>query len=350
MITVNLDMHQTNQLRKHIFVFLLSFSVLIGSSYNTYLSFERFQNPDSETYMNIARLNFQDQSLVRKYRIIVPLLASATAWPIEKVYYKVFTANRDNHDWPLLTGFFLVNTLLMSLAAVFIFAIMQQQNLGATACGVGLAAFLAGGRWASFLTGHPVTDSLTILCIAMVVYGLIRPNYILLCIGIVFGFLSKESTALFFPMIILFMARNKLAAIACMLFALLLYFAIKYIIDQQSGTGVSESLQRDLEHLSYVTHSLSKLFSLKGIGDLFSVYGFFTLPLLTGIFYKSFRKGLWQYFDKLLLVFCLTIFVHMILSAELARMLYLGSAMFIPFIAKSFDVHPAFNKFNLKHG
>src|SRR5688572_10133180 len=38
MKTLNLAMHQTSKARKYILVFFISFAVLIGSSYNTYLS------------------------------------------------------------------------------------------------------------------------------------------------------------------------------------------------------------------------------------------------------------------------------------------------------------------------
>ena len=334
-------MPRSNKLRIYILVFLVSFSILIGSSYNTYLSYERFYNPDSETYTNTARFNFEDQSLVRKYRIIVPFLANITTWPIGKLYYKIFKDKRDVHDWPLLTGFFIVNAFLMSLSAVFIFAIMRHKRISMAGCVIGISAFLTGGRWASFLTGHPVTDSLTILCIAMVIYGLIRPKYTILYFGIIIGLLSKESVLLFYPMILLFSTGNRLKVLASMLGALSLYFLLKYGIDQLSGTDLTASLQQDLDHTANIELSLRKLFSPKGVGDLFSVYGFFCLPLLTGIFYKSFRDKISVYFDKLFLVFLLTIIVHMLLSTELARMFYLGSAIFIPLLAKSFEIHPA---------
>lgn len=325
-------------------VFFVAFAVLVGSSYNTYLSYERFYNPDSETYTNTARFHFKDQSLIRKYRIIVPAMANITAWPLEKVYYKVLKDQRDKYDWPLLTGFFIVNALLMSLAAVVIYKIMQQQRLSEIACVIGLAAFLAGGRWASFLTGHPVTDSLTILSIVAIVYSLLKPNHLLLAAGIVIGLLSKESTALFFPMILFWVPpRGRLIALGSMALAFIFYFSIKYGIDQFSGTLSRESIYEDLDSLNSIKYSLVKIFSVKGFADVFSVYGFFNLLLLTGLFYKSFRIQLWKYLDKLFLIFLLTIFVHMILSTELARMFYLGSALFVPLLAKCFDIHPAFH-------
>ena len=330
---------------RYALVFFLSFSILIGSSYNTYLSCERFYNADSETYMNIAKFNFTNQSLVRKYRIIVPAMAYVVSIPISKVYYKIVSDKRDKYDWPLLTGFFLINSILMALAAVLIYKIMELQQLTALSSVVGLMAFLAGGRWAGIIAAHPVTDSLTILCICTIVYGLLKPNRFLLAAGIIIGLISKESFALFFPMALLFSSKQtRLTVIISILAALLIYFGIKYLIDNASGTALQASFSEDLDTFNSLKLSIQKLFSAKGVGDIFSVYGFFSLFFLTGIFYRSFRKLIRPTFNRLFIVFALTIFVHMLLSTELARMFYLGSALFVPFLTKCFEVHPLFSK------
>ncbi|MEI9944362.1 MAG: hypothetical protein WDN26_09070 [Chitinophagaceae bacterium] len=185
-------------LSNYFFIFFLSFSIIMGSSYNTYLSYERFYNADSETYMNIAKFDFKEQSLIRRYRVIIPALAYFVSQPISKVYYNVFKDKRDKYDWPLLTGFFLINSLLLSLATVLIYRIMKFKEIGELGCIVGLCIFLTGGRWASFIAGHPTTDSLTIVCIAAIVYGLIASQKILLAAGIILGLLSKESVGFFF--------------------------------------------------------------------------------------------------------------------------------------------------------
>ena len=326
-------------------VFFLSFSILIGSGYNTYLSYERFYNVDSETYINIAKLNFTNQSLIRKYRILVPVMANAVSVPINSVYYKLVSDKRDKYDWPLLTGFFLINSIIMALAALLIYKIMEFQHLNKLSCAVGLLAFVAGGRWAGFIAAHPVTDSLTILSIAAIVYSLLKPNSILLAAGIIIGMISKESVALFFPMVILFSSKQtRITALISIPAALLIYFSIKYFIDHASGTSSVASLSEDFDSINSITFSIRKLFSAKGAADIFSVYGFFSLLILSGMFYKRFRKLILPSFNLLFIIFALTIFVHMLLSTELARMFYLGSALFVPFLAKCFEVHPWLNK------
>lgn len=329
------------------FIFLFSFSIIIGSSYNTYLSFERFSNPDSETYLNIAKFNFKGQSLVRRYRIIVPALADAASFPIGKVYYKIVNEKRDKYDWPLLTGFFLINSILLACAAVMIYKIMKLQSITQAGCLIGLCIFLAGGRWASFTAGHPSVDSLTILCLATIVYGLLSSNRLLLSAGIIVGLLSKESIVLFFPFILIFSDKKiRLISIISMVIALALYFGVKYIVDHLSGDSSLQSINRVLATADSIKKSFLELFSIKGLANLFSVYGFFYLFFLTGLFYKSFRKDILPYCNKFFIIFLAIIVVHMLLSEELARMFYIGSALFVPFLAKCFDLNPLFEKFH----
>ena len=326
-------------------IFFLSFSILIGSGYNTYLSYERFYNPDSETYINIAKGNFADQSLIRKYRVIVPFLANIVACPIGAVYYKIVTDKRETYDWPLLTGFFLVNSIILAFAALFIFKIMEWQGTGKTASLIGLVVFLAGGRWAGYVAGHPVTDSLTILSIAVMVYGMLKQNNILLAAGIIMGLLSKESCALFFPMLILFSTKKtRLTVLLSMVISFLFYFGLKYRIDSYTATSAQASLHEAFDTVNSMKVSLVKLFSVKGMADIFSVYGFFSLVFITGLFFKKFRVSIKKSFSRVFIVFALTILVHMLLSTELARMFYLGSALFVPFLAKCFEIHPLFER------
>ncbi len=293
--------------------------------------------------MNIAKGNFTDQSLIRKYRVIVPFLANMAAFPIEAVYYQIVRDKRDTYDWPLLTGFFLINSILLAFAALFIYKIMEFQGTGMLASMIGLGAFLAGGRWAGYVAAHPVTDSLTILCITVMIYGLLKQNKLLLAAGIILGLLSKESCALFFPMLILFSTKKtRIPVIISIGISFLIYFVLKWRIDSLTATAAQASLHEAMDTLNSIKISLLKLFSVKGIADVFSVYGFFSLLFITGVFFKKFRTSIKTSLHWIFIVFALTIFVHMLLSTELARMFYLGSALFVPFLARCFEIHPLF--------
>ncbi len=330
---------------KYFLVFFISFAILIGSGYNMYLSYERFSNPDSETYINIAKGNFSNQSLVRKYRVIIPTIAYIISIPVSKVYYKIVSDKRQTYDWPLLTGFFIINAILLALAAMFIYKIMLFMKVSELASTVGLIAFLAGGRWASYVAAHPATDSLTILAIALMVLGILKKNKLLIGSSILLGVLSKESFVLFFPLLVFFSAKPiRVYTFITIVFSALCYFAIKYSIDIHSGTLSNESIAVDVNHIYSIKTSLAKLFSLKGVADIFSVYGLFSFFFIFSLFYKTKRSKIKIYITPLFIVFSITILVHMLLSEELARMFYLGSAMFIPFLAVCIDSFPFFEK------
>ncbi|MEI9944361.1 MAG: hypothetical protein WDN26_09065 [Chitinophagaceae bacterium] len=150
-------------------------------------------------------------------------------------------------------------------------------------------------------------------------------------------------------MILLFANKKiRLTAFISIPIALLFYFFLKYFIDRSAGSSAGESVNNAIETVNSISISAIKLTSFKGLGDLFSVYGFFNLVFFSGLFYRSFRKKIAPWFNKLFIVFLLTIILHMLLSTELARMFYLGSALFVPLLARSFEINPLFKKFQYK--
>jgi hypothetical protein len=157
--------------------------------------------------------------------------------------------------------------------------------------------------------------------------------------------LSKESCLLFFPLLIIFSSnKTRWTVPGSIAISLILYFCLKYWIDSLSATAAQASLEEAFDTINTIKISLLKLVSAKGLADIFSVYGFFSLLFITGLLYKNFRVKIKTSFNGLFLVFAATIFAHMLLSSELARMFYLGSAMFVPFLAKCFELHPLFEK------
>ncbi len=318
---------------------MLCLSLLVGSSYNTYLAYDRFENADTETYVNIARLNFKGQSLVRRYRILVPVAAAVVAKPIGLFYYKLFTEKRQGADWPLLTGFFIVNCLVMATAGLFIYLICLHYRISMVAILVGLMAFTVGGRWQSFNAGHPNTDSLCVLVTAMLVYALLKQRAWLLVVAILLGPFSKESFAFFIPMILWFAKgslRWKAIAMLALAYAIHIYF--RHWVDAQDAENLHASVQADMEHLENIRVTALKLLSVKGWGELFTTYGLFSFIYLAAFFYRSIRKQISRHCNLFNLLFAGILLVHAFLSSETSRMLYIGSALFIPWMAKLADL------------
>jgi hypothetical protein len=104
-----------------------------------------------------------------------------------------------------------------------------------------------------------------------------------------------------------------------------------------------ESVQNALNHFNNIGYSLRRLFSVKGAGELFSVFGFFTLILLAGLrggetAIRAWLQPLGWTSGGLILV----VAVHMLLSGELARMGYLAAPVFAVAFSLILTRHPAF--------
>lgn len=339
MTIASLPPANTSTTKSYLLVWLLCLALLVGSSYNTYLAYQRFYNPDTETYLNIARLNFKGQSLIRRYRIIIPVAAAIASKPISLFYSKLFQDKRQGADWPLLTGFFIVNCLVMATAGLFIYLICIHFKLSQLATLIGLMAFTVGGRWQSFITGHPNTDSLCILVTAMLVYALLKQRSWLLVTAIIIGPFSKESFIFFVPMIVFFAKGNvRWKAVAALVVAYTIHIAFRYWADAQDVTNMQASVQADLAHVDNILISLKKMVSVKGWGELFTVYGLFTFIYIAAFWYKSIRVFMAQHLTLFNISFIIIMLVHALLSSEISRMFYIGSALFIPWMAKLFDL------------
>ncbi|MEP6750593.1 MAG: hypothetical protein ABJB86_22845, partial [Bacteroidota bacterium] len=67
----------------------------------------------------------------------------------------LFQDKREGADWPLITGFFIVNALVMATAGLFIYLICIHYNLSQLAILIGLIAFTVGGCWQVLIQAIP---------------------------------------------------------------------------------------------------------------------------------------------------------------------------------------------------
>ena len=318
-------------------IFFFTLAIIMGTSYNTYLSFERFRNYDSDTYLNIANGKFKEESLVRRYRVIVPFAARAVSVPLQTVYYKIWRHKRSDFNWPLLMGFYLINSILLSLAAVLIFQICKTYNASGLGALFALIVFCTGGRWLSFNAGHPSTDSLVVLCIAAMIYCCRKRNDWLMAAALIIGPFSKESFLFFIPFAFYYSKSPLIKTGIYIITGLLLYCLLRFIIDSNTGVSFFESWKADGENFGNMALSLQRIFSVKGMGELFTDYGLFTLLPLLLLARKSYRQLLVKQINWFHFSFAAIILLHILLSEEVSRMLFLGSALWMVLFSKSFD-------------
>ena len=178
--------------QKNALLFLLFSAILIGNAYTILDYFPYEHGADADGYLEMAKGNF-DVSLIRRYRFVVPLLAGGIykigeLLTPEKYHFKV-----------LLCSFFLVNTIFMSLATIFVFKLCQRHQAGFTASFIAILAMLTS-RWTGYFTGQPFTDSFFLFMISVFFYSIKEKNSLLQFLILVFGVVSKESFLMFFPL------------------------------------------------------------------------------------------------------------------------------------------------------
>lgn len=325
---------------KNILIYFFSFALLLGTAYNTYLDYDTQNSSDCKTYMSIANGEFKDQSLVRRYRIIVPFIAKAVALPFEQVYTQLWP-HRGSTDWPLRMGFLLVNVGLMSLVGLVIFHCCKAYEISDTGSLLAVVAVLVGGRWGNLFAALPLTDSLYLLVLSVVVYALKTHNQLLLALCILIGPIAKESFLFVAPLIFFLSSLSKVKQTALFAFSGLLVFSIRYAIDQQAGTDMAASVATDSEHFYNIEITLKRLASVRGLGELCTVFGLFTLILLAGLTKGKKAITSWtSHTDSIIWWFIPVMLVHALLSTEAARMLYLGAAAWAVMIGLIWDKHP----------
>jgi hypothetical protein len=319
---------------------------LLGSSYNLYLSYDYKSNADCRTYLSISKAEFQNQSLVRRYRIIVPFLARAVAVPIEKVYYKLWNKRNVNDDGPIRLGFLIVNLVLMSFVGLLIYYLGKAYLLSDSVCFFVMIAVLIGGRWGSLFTGTPLTDSLYMLIVTLTLYAIKtkKNGFLILCL--LLGPLSKEAYIMVIPYVFFLSDYPKMKQLIFIISGLGLAYLTRHFIELNDlNVNMMNAVKVDMDHFTNIVDSIKRIFAIRGVGELFTVFGFFTL-----IFIVGFTKGVqsiksWLvYVDVLLWALIPIAFAHALLSTEVARMLYLFAAPFAIIMGLILEKHPVFLK------
>ncbi|MFQ3576501.1 MAG: hypothetical protein SNJ77_08700 [Cytophagales bacterium] len=333
-------------------------SFIFGSAYNLMLSDDYFDNPDVKTYMSIANADFEDQSLVRRYRVLVPFMAKTVTLPFESVYSQVWK-KRTQSDAPLRLGFLIVNVVFMSLAGLIIFEICNFYSLNSFLSFAGTMVFLLAGRWGSIISGLPYTDSLYILLISALWLGVLIKNTHLILVSVILGFLAKESFIFFVPLIVLGASKkNVFKLVFSTILGVSLAVLVRYYVDFKTNTPMFSSVEKDLDHFQVIWLSVLRIFNLRGVGELCTVLGVFSLINILGVFSlydKTFRSTIFKKLNLSFWLFSLIIWVHALLSNEVGRMLYIGGAAWTVFMVLTVQhhswfrhIHQFIEKYNFK--
>jgi hypothetical protein len=318
-----------------IIVFLFSLAVIQGSAFTIMNSYKEFSTPDSGTYLGLANGDF-NQSPYRKYRVIVPFMASG----IDRVFGGLFEKLRPytfESDFSISVSFWIVNTFFMAIFSVVVFLLCRSYGISIEASLLGLLTVITC-RWTSYLAGLPLVDSLYCLILVLMLLGLKTKDTRLIILCIFLGPWAKESFIFVAPIIFFFAPIHKLKQIGWFALSGILVFSFRLYFDHYIGVNAMESIKEDLETFYSVTYSLNRFFSFHGVYEIFSIVGLWAvIPLLHMLLNRSSFFSLVKNMDLYMYIYLISVFVQAIISSDLARMFYMSLPVFAVFAGSSAD-------------
>ncbi|RSK32362.1 hypothetical protein [Hymenobacter metallilatus] len=324
-------------------VYVLALGLVAGPAYTMYVHYDFSHSLDTRSYLSLARGQYAGVNITRRYRVLVPATAAAVAWPLERVYARIWP-QRAASEWPLRLAFYVVNSLLMAGVGLLLFRTCLLSGAHPAAAALAVVAVLCS-RWAVYTAGLPLVDSLYLLVFALALYGVRSHSAAALVAVYLLAPQAKEAAVFLVPWLLLY-GRRALgwpAQLGWLVAGGAAALAIRAWIDAQLGAPPTESLHNALAHLENLTYSLRRLFSVKGAGEIFSIFGFFSLLLLLGLRNAAVRREWlpqvgWQGAGLLVVVL-----IHMLLSGDLGRMGYLAAPVFAVAAARILAYDPLFS-------
>jgi hypothetical protein len=321
---------------KYLLIWFLSLAVILGPAYTLFdnYNYDFDLNPDLKTYLGLSEFDF-DQSPVRRYRVIVPFTAAGVHFLLSPVLDKVQPWTFPGPDFSLGFSFLLVNSSIMALAGLLIYLLCRDMGGSVLGSTIGLLSFLTC-RWTAYASGLPMVDSLYLLVIAMVLYSIQTKTHWMAIAAILIGPWSKESFLFIAPLLFFFGPIGKGKQVGWFLLSGMLVFAFRYLFDISNGFAFEESIAKDMSHFEEVKNSVSRLFSFHGAYEVFSIIGLWGVSFLL-LIKKEIRQYLHQSTPAFFYFFLGIVFLHAMLSYDLARMFYLAIPVLAVWYSLLFD-------------
>lgn len=313
-------------------VLFVSFSVLFSLAFEVMLFFPMDQSPDIQDYLKMA-VGEWEQSPVRMYRVLVPFFAgmvhSCFGWLFEFLQPESFNGN-----FSLCFSFLLVNTWLMSVASVFIYKLSKVFGMKTWQSVFSLIPFLSC-RWTLEISGLPLVDSLYFLSLVILLFAYFNKNKNLMLASIFIGPWAKEAYVFFIPLILYMNRDHLIKCVSYLLASGILVFGFRFNWDGYLQNNFLDSFKHDADSFSTIGYSLDKITSFHGIYDVFSVCGFWILIPMYVWMKNSFKLNYKLNQERIVAVlFIVAVFFQMLLSGDIARMLYLSMPLYCLWIGR----------------
>jgi hypothetical protein len=330
-----------SRVRRWLLPWLLAVAALANLAYPMYVHFDFSHSPDTRSYLRMAAGRFDSIRITHRYRILVPAAAAVVAAPVAKIYGRVWP-QRPAGQWPLRFAFYIVNCLLLAAAGACWFNSARHSGASPEAAALALLALLTS-RWAEYAAGLPLTDSLYLLVFGLGYYAVRRGPGGAWALGLAYllGPLAKESFFFLVPWLLWF-GRPALAwprQLSVLVVGLAALFIVHHVIDSQLGAPASQSVSNALAHADNLLYSIRRACSPKGLGELLSIFGLFTLIPVAASWLEFRRKAFPSVFaglGKPEVGLVTVVGAHMLLSGDLGRMGYLAAPAFCAALALVF--------------
>ena len=329
------------RLRRWLLPWLLAVAALANLAYPMYVHYDFSHSLDTRSYLRMASGRFDSVNVTRRYRVLVPAAAAAVAAPIARMYARMWP-QRPAGQWPLRFAFYLVNCLLLGVAGACWFNASRQAGAAPTAAALAMLAVLSS-RWAEYAAGLPLTDSLYLLVFGLGYYAVRRGpgGGWALALALLFGPLAKESFIFLVPWLLWF-GRSALPwarQLVALAGGLAMLFLVHCLIDARLGVPAGQSVTNALSHFDNLVYSLRRAASPKGLGELLSIFGLFTLvPPLALVLQRraAMAPNIFSTLGSADVGLVVVVGAHMLLSGDLGRMGYLAAPTYCILLALVF--------------
>ena len=183
-------------LDSNVFLFFLFLSVIFGAAFGFSDVYNHMSNVDIQTYVGLSEFDF-DQHPVRRYRVIVPFLASIVHLLLAPIF-TIISPNDFPGDFPRIMSFVVVNSTLMAIYAILLFRICQSILGDSSTCPafIGVLSVLTC-RWTYILAGSALVDSLYLITLGLLLLGILKNRLWMLVLAVYLGPWAKEAFIFF---------------------------------------------------------------------------------------------------------------------------------------------------------
>lgn len=307
---------------EYLWVFLFCLAAVHGAAFSLMDNFDVTACTDCKTYIGLAELDL-NQSPIRRYRPIVPLLAGLVHAVLGKALGVMKPTNFAG-DFGLSFSFYLVNCVVVSLWGLVIYRLGRSYGLQRVWALCGTWVMLSC-RWTPYIAGTPVADSIYCLVVAMALLGMRLRHAGLTVAAIFLGPFAKEAFIFIAPIIFFYSHLPKLKLAGYFALSGLLVFGFRYAYDTIAGLPPGSGLAADADHINYIADNTKRLLSIHGAYDVLSNMGLWLLiPIGAAFMARAYRAQLRPFCTNANGWLWASILLHMVLSSSFERMFYLS--------------------------